>query len=161
MITGINELKFESKHFKIAKKDILNFIKNEAKRLELGILDTYKFITHMMTSHELLGDVGRIKESLRGSRQTLMMKGMPRGRNSIMVQGADGDGLGELDLDDPEELEELSFTGSDVSMVRTDILNFLSNEYKKLNHKNPLDTYKFIQQILNSEKVYSKIKSIR
>jgi len=103
----------------------------------------------------------KLLEALRGGRQTLMMKGMPRSRQSLMVKGADGKGLGQLDLDAEEELDELSFTGNELSMVHKDILNFLSVEYKKLNHKNPMDTYKFIRDTLNSPKIFSKVKSIR
>jgi len=86
----------------------------------------------------------KLLEALRGGRQTLMMKGMPRSRQSLMVKGADGKGLGQLDLDAEEELDELSFTGNELSM-----------------HKNPMDTYKFIRDTLNSPKIFSKVKSIR
>lgn len=55
-----------------------------------------------------------------------------------------------------DDLNELSFTGTDVQTVSNDILDFLSKESKKLN-KTPKDTYKFVNQILNSSKIISKI----
>jgi hypothetical protein len=91
----------------------------------------------------------KLKEILRGARQSLMMKGM------------DGDRKGELDLDaDVEELDELHFTSMELNVVRQDILDFLSSERKKLKHANPLDTYNLVLQVLDSHKTQARIRGI-
>ena len=76
------------------------------------------------------------KEGLRGAKQTLMMHG------------------------EPEELDELHFTGTDLNTVASDLLGFLSTEMKKLKHTNPLDTYYLVQQVLDSSRVHDKIKKL-
>jgi len=94
----------------------------------------------------------KLKEILRGARQSLMMKGM------------DGDRMGELDLDkdveEMEELDELHFTSVELNVVRQDILDFLSSERKKLKHANPLDTYNLVLQVLDSHKTQARIRGI-
>ena len=60
-----------------------------------------------------------------------------------------------------ETLNELSFTGADIQMARNDILYFIKVQKKKLNHKNTLDTYHLIKNILNSPGIISKVKEIK
>lgn len=66
-----------------------------------------------------------------------------------------------------ETLNELSFTGADIQnqktirLARNDILYFIKVQKKKLNHKNTLDTYHLIKNILNSPGIISKVKEIK
>lgn len=150
-IRRLNEVKFDPKHHKIAKKDILTFLKQEANKLGLDVLNTYKFITFILTSHELLGDVGKMRsEALRGGAQTIMMKGM------------DGKSLGNLELGDgtEDDLNEVGFSGATVQVVTNDLLKFLESEHKKLKNANPLDTYHFVQTLLNRNSVLDKMKKL-
>lgn len=80
-----------------------------------------------------------------------------------MMQGLTGKRMGELHLDDeePEDLEEVHFTGETLNIVRNDIMDFLSREHKKLGYTNPLDTYNIVKNILDSGKLTTKIKGMR
>ena len=59
------------------------------------------------------------------------------------------------------EVNELHFTGETLNKVRQDVFDFISTEHKKLGYANPLDTYKLIQQVLDSTKISGKVKGIR
>jgi len=105
-----------------------------------------------------------LEQSIHNDAQTLMMHGMPKkkssDRNSLMVQGVTGKGLGKLNLDD-EEIQEVHFTGETLDTVSSDVLSFVHSEHKKLGYGNPLDTVKLIQQVLDSGRLIAKIKNIK
>ena len=101
----------------------------------------------------------KLKEILRGGRQSLMMKGMTGKRMGNLNLGDEDDGP--EGFEKPEELDELAFTGEILKKVRADVIDFLSKEHKKLGYANPIDTYHLVQQVLDSGQVNVAAKKIR
>jgi len=89
------------------------------------------------------------------------------GKNNMYIKGIDGKRLGNLFIGDDEdeheveELQEFSFTKDDLTVLTQDVIQFIKKEHTKLGKDDPLDSYKFIQQVINSPKVSTKFKGVK
>ena len=64
-------------------------------------------------------------------------------------------------LHENTEVNEYHFTKQNIEMVRSDILQFIKDEMKKLGYVDSLSAYHFIQDVLDSGQVHSKVKGLR